>query len=198
MATLLIDCDYNSTFVVGPDIRDTTGSMQIGPVTGPAYLRCTFRFSLEDLPAGATITLAEVRLTQWQNSSVAARSWWYGPYGTDGSDDPESDNEATEKTKTDLSSTNYLTTTIHRADANTDVDITSGGGLHIAAAAGNTYSVVIADVDESGDADHWFKVYGQDQAGELTPPQHIPQLYLEYTEAAAPATQNFFFFWRWR
>ena len=198
MPSLLIDCDYNSGLAIlpGPDyIVTTTGGLSIGTDSGPVGVRGIFRFPMDDLPAGATITLAEVRLTQWQNVNGSDREQYYGPYNSNGLANPASDAGSVQAARSNLVATNYLTTTTHQADGQKSVDITSGAAAHIAAAAGATYTAVVQQTDETTDATKLFRVYGQSQEGELTPPDHIPQLYIEYTEAASSNNQ---LFWRWR
>ena len=198
MASLLINADYNSTSIKVslPDyFIDSTGSVLCGTDLGPTVLRTILRFPMDDLPSGQAISLAEVRLTQWQNFDTSDRSHYYGPYHVNGLTDPEGDNALTQHTRSDVSSTKYVTTTDHQTDGNKAVAITSGAAAHIAAAAGATYTVVLQQTDETTDATKYFKAYGQDES--LTPPDHVPQLYIEYAPAPS-ADSGAPPFWRWR
>jgi hypothetical protein len=200
MASLTIDCDYDGVLVIvpGPDyLIDDTDSLSIGTNPGPVAGRGFFRFPLTSLPAGQTITLAQFQCTVEQEQSGEDRSHYIGPYNTNGSGDPQTDagTPSSMASKTDIASNKYLTTTDFQSVGNKVIDITAGAAAHIAARAGLNYSLVIEQTDETTDATKGFKMFGEDQEPGLVPPDHIPQLYLEYSPASSA---EFPAYWRWR
>jgi hypothetical protein len=180
MAELEIDADYSVTSVfTDQPLRDDTGSMNCGVDNGPVVLRIALRFDVSDIPAGSSVSAAVVTTEQWQSFDVDAKTWRYGPYDGDGLADPQADSDADLYAGTDLASTSYQESTIHRTDAlhQVTLDAAAHGDIEAAIAAGGTYTVVIQDTDEATQG-RLFRIFGHDQGGE----GQIPQLSVTYEE----------------
>lgn len=195
MPNVLIDGEYNSNLVIlpGPDyIIDTGAGASIGTEDGGVILRYIVRFPLDDLPSGSTVTLAEFRVTQPNSFNVSDRTFYYGPYNGNGQADPEADDGTTQASRSDVAGDNYGSTTIHQTDGQKAFDLGATGYSDIAAAklAVNRFSALIQPTDETTTTPKGFNVFGTGQAGDIEAPDHIPQLYLEYTEGATTTDVN--------
>lgn len=197
-ASALIDADYNVGLVRTP-IPDyfftTNSSVNVGTQdsggSGPVVQRGIIRYPLTVVPSGATITKAEVRVTEEQHFNYEDRTTYYGPLDGDGQYDPEDDEGVDGPglfSRSTLTSTNYLTTNVHQSTGSKSVDLGATAYADIAAAkvAVDRFTVVLTSVDETTDAVKYFKFFGVAQTP--TPPDHIPQLYLEWT-VGAPANE---------